>query len=131
AQRLRRDADAVERSGNVEGASESLLRADTLLQQAGSLDRNWAEPLVVRGEIAGKLSKLSKDPAAVGKFVETGIAYADSAVAIDPRDADAYELRGTIRLEPLARGFVQDPRAVDEVVRHAETDLREAIRLNP
>jgi len=131
AQRIRKDADSLERGGNVDGATRQLLGADTLLHAAEDLDRNWSEPLVVRGQVAAKLSKLTPDAGAAGKLIEAGLADADTAISVDPRNADAFELRGTLRVEPIVRGFVQEARATQALVELAEKDLREAIRLNP
>ncbi|HEX6627216.1 MAG TPA: serine/threonine-protein kinase, partial [Gemmatimonadaceae bacterium] len=131
AQRMRSDADSLERGGNVDGATNQLLGADTLLRQAEELDRNWAEPLVARGRIAFKLNKFKHDPAEAGKLIDAGVALADSALALDARNADALELRGTLRAELAGRGFVQDQRKIKDVLQLAENDLRAAIEINP
>jgi len=129
-QRIGKEAEDLERAGNVDGALKALAGADTLLGQAETLDGSSPEPLVVRGQLAAKRSKLTADPAAAGKLIETGIAYADSAIALDQRNADALELRGTLRVEPIARGFVQDQHQVKGLVELAEKDLRDAVAIN-
>jgi serine/threonine-protein kinase len=131
AQKMRNDADALEKGGNLDASAAQLLGADSLLREAQELDRNWAEPLVIRGLIAAKLSKQKKDPADAEKLLDTGLSVADSALAINERNADALELRGALRAEAVARGLVQDQRKIKEQVDLAEKDLRAAIEINP
>ena len=131
AERMRKDADASDQGGNTPGAQRQLFAADTLLTHAESLDPHWAEPIVLRGKIAGRLERMTTDAADAAKWIDIGIAHADRALAIDARDPDALELRGSLGVRPIARGFVKEQRKVDDLVRAAEKDLRAAIALNP
>jgi serine/threonine-protein kinase len=131
AEKLRKDANALDQGGNPQAASRQLLAADTLLAEAEARDPRWTEPVILRGLIAGRQEKLTNDQAEATKWIEAGIAHADSALAIDGRDADALELRGTLRLRPVARGLISDQRKIDDQVRVAERDLRAAIAVNP
>jgi TolB-like protein len=131
AEKMRKDADAIDRGGDPAGAAALLVTADTALAQAESLDPRWAEPIVLRGQIAARQERLARDPADAAKFIKIGIAHADRAIALDPRDADALELRGTLRVRPIVRGLVKDQREVDNIIRAAELDLRAAIATNP
>ena len=129
--KMRKEADSLDQAGNPAGAAEKLLSADTLLAQAESLDQQWAEPIVARGQVAARQVKLTRDPEPAKKLIEAGIGHADRALALDASNADALELRGTLRVTPVARGFVQDKRTVDDLLDRGAKDLSEAIAANP
>jgi eukaryotic-like serine/threonine-protein kinase len=131
AENLRKGADALDQAGNPAGASRQLLAADSLLVQAESLDPKWTEPLVLQGRIALRQERLSSDPAEATNWVNIGIAHEDSAIALNPRDADALEVRGTLRVRPITHGLVEDQRKVDDLIASSEKDLRLAIAVNP
>ena len=131
AEKARKDAAALEKSGNTAGAASTLAAADTILEQAESLDPRWTEPIVLRGVIAGRQERLTPDPAAAGKWIDTAISHADRAIALDARDADALELRGTLRVRKIGRGLARDRREVEDILRASEQDLRAAIASNP
>ena len=131
AERMRKDADASDQGGNTTGAQHQLLAADTLLTQAERLDPTWTEPIVLRGKIARRLALMTNDPGDAARWINVGLAHANRAVALDPRNADALELRGTLRVDPISRGFVADKREIDDRVAAAEKDLRAAIAANP
>jgi serine/threonine-protein kinase len=131
AEKMRKDAEALVQGGNPSSAAQKLLAADTLLVQAERLDPDWTEPMVLRGKIAYRQEQLTKDPTEAANWIAVAIAHADSAIAQDSRDADALELRGTVRLRPIVRGFVSDQRAIDDRMSQAEKDLRAAVAVNP
>ena len=131
AEKLRKDADALDQKGDAAGATQQLLAADSLLAQAEPLDPKWPEPIVARGQIALRQERMSNDPVEVARFIDGGMAHANRALAIDPRNADALELRGTLYTRPIANALVKDQRKIDDLLRSAEADLRSAIAINP
>jgi hypothetical protein len=131
AEKMRKDADSIDHAGNTAAAASQLLAADTLLTEAEALDAHWTEPIVLRGKIAGRLERMTTDPVEAARWIDIGIAHAGRALAIDARDPDALELRGSLRTRPIARGLVKEQRRVDDLKRAAEKDLRAAIAANP
>jgi eukaryotic-like serine/threonine-protein kinase len=131
AEKLRKDADALAQRGDPGGASRQLLSADTLLAEAESADPKWPEPIIARGQIALKQERMSNDPAEVARAIEVGMAHANRALALDPRNADALELRGTLYTRPIVNSLVKDQGKIDDLLRNAEKDLRASIGINP
>jgi serine/threonine-protein kinase len=131
AENLRKGADSLDKKGDSPGAARQLLAADTLLAQSEALDPQWTEPIVLRGKIAGRQEQLTNDPTKAAEWTKIGIDHADRAIALNPRDADALELRGMLRVWPIKRGFVKDQREVDDLLRLGQVDLRAAIAANP
>ncbi len=72
-----------------------------------------------------------REVAELTRAIDAGMAHANRALAIDPRDADALELRGTLQTRPIANALVNDKRKIDDLLRAAEKDLRAAIAINP
>jgi serine/threonine-protein kinase len=102
--------------------------ADTRLAEASGLDLSRALPWIRRGWISYNLSFFNlDDPGLVAARLDQGIAFADSALAREPRSAEAFALRGSLA-EHLA--FMLPGRA-KSVVRRAESDLRAALAADP
>jgi TolB-like protein len=102
ATRLMDDAeDAFDRGGHPASSRETLQQADSLLALAEVADPGWLRPLTGRAHAAYRMAWFAAsagDLAAVEELVEMGIAHADRALAVDPRNAQALEQRGTLRV---------------------------------
>ncbi|MEX2109504.1 MAG: protein kinase [Gemmatimonadaceae bacterium] len=129
-EKLRKDAEVLEHRDPA-GAARQLRAADTLFAQAEALDPKWAEPIILRGQIALRHEQMTRDPAEVAKQIDIGLAHANRAIALDPRDSDALELRGTLYTRPFINGLVHDQRKIDDLLRASEQDMRAAIASNP
>ncbi|HUH12191.1 MAG TPA: BTAD domain-containing putative transcriptional regulator [Longimicrobiales bacterium] len=86
-----------------EAAHRTLLRADSLLEQAARLDPSWKEPPLLRGWVAAeaaRLVELTTEPVDGELYVErarAGLGHAAMLLERDSLDAEALELRGTLR----------------------------------
>lgn len=130
AERLRKDGE--DRSaGDSVGAAAAFGTADSLLRVAQSRDATWSQPAVIGARIALRRAKLATSAPAITQWIDTGLADAQRALAIDPRNADALELRGALRYERFVRNLAATHDDEKELVRTAEADLLRATEINP
>ena len=119
-----RDAATALRShGGSAAAKRALDSADSLFAQAGALDRDWADPLVLRGWVAADRLELAENgsPDSLRVWFRQGVAQADRALELRPEDPSALEVRGTLRYRYwLATG------SASAQIDSAEHDLRAA-----
>ncbi|HEX8211696.1 MAG TPA: BTAD domain-containing putative transcriptional regulator [Longimicrobium sp.] len=110
-----------------EAAALGALRdADARLARAERADRAWARPTVLRGWIALQRGPLLHDPAA---GADTALAFAERALARQPGNPLALELRGTVFFTQAVGGVDSTGQAAR--VDAAERDLRAAVAAEP
>ncbi len=132
AEQMRKRADSLTAVGDTTGAvADAFDRADTLLAQAQALDPTWPDPLVLRGSVAYRRSRLLfDDPVRAEPWITKGMTLANEAIGLEPRNPDALELRGNLQywrwLLNLASG--RDERA--KLLQAAREDLEAATRIN-
>jgi TolB-like protein/tRNA A-37 threonylcarbamoyl transferase component Bud32 len=131
AERARRDAEAAAAAGDVKLATSRLEAADSLAAAAQALDARWAAPAVSRGFSALRYGRIDQDPAFLAPWLTKAIEHADQALKLDPRNADALELRGTARYIRIQFGLVPDEGERNALLSGAEADLRAATALEP
>ena len=131
AERIRRDGESAYQAGEAERAALLLGQADTLAALAQQADARWSEPATVRGWIAYRLARWSRDRGAADTLLARAVSLADSALAADPRDADALELRATSHLVRVQLGLAPGQREVDRLTALARQDADAATRANP
>jgi serine/threonine-protein kinase len=129
AENANKDADRLVAAGDPQSALQRLAVADSLAARAAERDTRWVEPLVKRSALALAQAKVEREPSQVAARIAAGLAQADAAIAVDPRSADAYELRGTLKYLRLDRGLVPDQRETDKVLADAERDVRQALAI--
>src|SRR5262249_35541224 len=128
--------DEVRLRTGAGSAADRLVFADSLAAQAEREDANWAEPIVLRGWAAYRLASVpwraSPMQGVTGgvttqEWLRRAQAHANRALNLQPNDAAALELRGTVLYRMW---FVQgrtDSTGVS--LRDAERDLRAAAQL--
>ncbi len=127
---VRKDAERVVASDRATGVRQ-LDEADSLFALAAERDAKWSEPHVRRGFVALRRAVLEPRLPDKATWIDAGLAYADKALAIAPRSADALELRGTLRYHRYARDLVADPDEKAALLQAAEADLVKATEINP
>ncbi len=130
AERMQQEAEELEQLGDTAGVMTTYAKADTLLAEAESLDPNWIEPVVARGEWAYRVAKMLAN--LPGSFTVsellTALYHAERAADLDPDDPAALELRGKIRLDMSEKYTLADPAELRDA---AERDLRGAVAVDP
>jgi serine/threonine-protein kinase len=132
-QKYLRDALASLARGDAGAAVEAFGLADEALSRAEALDTtgSWSQPVVSRGRVAYERFPLSESlPEAVGAL-DAAVALADSALAMEPNNAAALELRGTARYRRWLSRLDDDPDVRDQLLAGARSDLEQSVRLEP
>jgi serine/threonine-protein kinase len=113
--------------------SEEYRAADSLYAEAERADPDWAVPLVQRGLLSDLLAQVAigNDPGQALSWLNAGIQYVDRALGSDPRNADAYLVRGKLAYMKWRMGLLADLRESDQVFQQALADLGEARELDP
>jgi TolB-like protein len=126
--RLRKEGDA---KGTDPAALVLYASADSLLADAHRRDGKWSEPLVRRAQIALRRASIEKTADARRSSYDAGIAQADSALLIAPRNPDALEVRGTLRYKKYLAQLFASPAEGASMLNAAEQDLLKATEVNP
>jgi eukaryotic-like serine/threonine-protein kinase len=133
AEQVSAGADPLIDAGDNAAAGRHLAQADSILARAETADPQWATPIVKRGWLAYRQSRLaaSLDKGYYAEWTERGLAHAERALKLRPDDSDGLELRGTLRywrwLLNLAPGGAESAKLLAD----AEQDLQRAVSLNP
>jgi serine/threonine-protein kinase len=129
-------AQKAQKDAAARGTSDSLAAAhyaesDSLLARAEAIDPAWFSPIVLRARAAYSRSLLEREPRQADKWLQIGLAHAERALRANPQNADALEVRGTLRFRRFNRGLEPDPAVAERLIEAARTDLENATRINP
>ncbi|MBL0179484.1 MAG: hypothetical protein IPP98_10225 [Gemmatimonadetes bacterium] len=127
AERLRKQAAAAK------GDSVLLIRAqaDTLLAQAEALDPKWPDPIIGRARLAYETSRRNQDPLDAKAPIDAGLAHINRALALQPQDPNALELRGNLQYWRYLLKVDAEKEKIDALKLAARADLEKATELNP
>ena len=133
AEQARKQAEAlVAKQDTTSAVARAFDQADTLYAQAHLADPKWTEPLVGRATLGYRRSRLvGVDGLAAKPWIAKGEKYAEEALALDPRDPDALEVRGTLRYWSWLLSLEPDPAAAKTLVANAQSDLETAVKVRP
>ncbi|MGH7470529.1 MAG: hypothetical protein ACRENP_21500 [Longimicrobiales bacterium] len=121
-------ADVFVKSSDLTGASRALTEADSLLKQAETVDANWIEPVIRRGWLAYRQSRLvGMNRDGYVRWIDQGLQHADRALARDTASADARELRATLIYWRYLLNLVGSPADAIKLRDEAESGFRAAI----
>jgi len=131
AERERKRSSALFRDGDVGGSIAGLSQADSILETAEAVDRDWLEPIVLRAQIAQQLVRVVENEPEARRWVDVAIQHADRALAEDPGEARALEARGAARLRYWLRHQPADRSEADRIFAAARSDLERATQADP
>jgi serine/threonine-protein kinase len=129
-ERFRKEARRFALVDSGDAARRSLTLADSAFARAESLDPRWPEPILGRAWLALNQVVPTRDNLVRDELIGVGLGHADRALALDARNAEALELRGTLRYLKRYLNLAPDPTEAATLLRTAESDLREATRLD-
>ena len=130
-ERARKAAEELITHDDMAGAFQAFQRADSILARAEATDAQWVEPIVLRGQIAYRRSRLAQDAHERVEGIETGVSHVERALGLGPNQPKALELRGTLRYWRWLLHVTPDPAARDDLLRGAQQDLEAAVQADP
>jgi eukaryotic-like serine/threonine-protein kinase len=132
AEQQRKAAELAASAGEALEAGRHFMAADSLAVVAVAGDPAWNAPLVFRGRIAYRRSRLAvNNPLAADPYIAAGLALADTVLQRDPSDPDALELRGSLRYWRWLLRLESDKTAAQALLDGARADLEASTRLAP
>jgi serine/threonine protein kinase/DNA-binding SARP family transcriptional activator/tetratricopeptide (TPR) repeat protein len=127
ARRIAFESDSLTRAGERAKAIRKADEADSSFAVVQKMDEYWVEPRIGRARLAYATART------VGAFdslhapwVASGLAHASAAVELEPNDARALEIRGTLRYWQWLTGVARDTTAAAALLLLAEQDLTAA-----
>jgi serine/threonine-protein kinase len=128
---LRRNGESRMAAGERAAGNAAFESADSAFAAAEQFDRRWSEPVTRRAALAYQRSRYEpRDPRAIAPWVELAIGHADRALAIDPNDTDALEMRGTARYFGVLSNLSVNEQERMASLKQAQADLERATDLN-
>ena len=128
---IRRTGERAFAAGDAAGAIRAASQADSLAALAESADPRWADAPVLRGYVAVLDSRARTNRVERGARLRDGLGYANRALALNPGDATALGLRGTLRYQLFRLNLDTDPTRQTALLDSAQADLESAVRIDP
>lgn len=126
------DAGVLAAAGDREGAGRALDSADSLLAAAEQKDAGWLDPVVKRGWLAYRRSRLGgMDRTQSATWIEQGLEHAGRAFARDTADAGVQELHATLVYWKYLLNLAGSPEESGQLYDAAEAGFRAAIAADP
>ncbi len=132
ADQARKRADSLAAAGDTAGLNREFRAADSLAELAEHLDQKWIDPVIMRGTVAYRRSRLSgDDPPQAGKWIDVGMGHVQRALALDANNPDALELRGNLQYWRWLLNLEPDAAKAKALLKAAQQDLETAVRIRP
>jgi TolB-like protein len=128
-----KDAADAFQAGDPEAFVAALESADAELAAAQESAPEWAEPLILRSQVAYEWNPLAGSLDELLEMMNESADYADEALRLDPNNAAALERRGTATYRKwfTLRGQQTDRAEIEDMFESARTDLERAETIDP
>ena len=126
-----RDARNLAAQDSIAAARAHLARADSIFGVAEHLDPKWPQPILARAALAQGQLPRTTDNLERGELIARGLGHVERALALDPQNAEALELRGTLRYMKRFYNLAVDPTEAASLLRTSEQDLATSTKLDP
>ena len=132
AEQLRKSGDAAMAQNDTAAMNRAFGQADSLLGIAEKADDQWPDPIVARAFISYRRSRFpGLDPYSAKEWITQGMAHAGRALALDPDNPDALEVRGNLQYWTWLLGLEPDNAKAHALLLSARADLQKATERNP
>jgi len=129
---MSRAGDSARAAGDTTSMLRNFSRADSTLVRAAALDPKWPAIPTLRGSIDYRTSRFySDDQLRTNQWIAKGMAHADQALQLAPKDADALELRGTLLYWRWLEATEPDPVKAKALLDASRKDLETATEISP
>lgn len=114
------------------GAERRMETADSLLARATSQSPEWSVPATRRGWLDYQRARWGGfDRSAIPDLLAQAQQHANEALARNPQDADALELRATVKYWSYLLNLTSEPGEARRLLEDAETDFHAATQADP
>jgi len=128
---IRRSGERALAAGDAAAAILAARQADSLAGQAELADPHWIDAAVLHGYVALLDSRARTERAERAARLRDGLGYANRALGLNPADAAALALRGTLRYQLFRLNLDTDPARHAALLDSAQADLEAAVRTDP
>ena len=130
AQTMAAGIDSLAAAGDPDGAARETRRVDSMFARVEQMDGKWVSPIVQRAWLDYKQARRASDKSGYAAWIDPGLAHAERAIALEPNDADALEVRGTLRYLKWLANIATDQTEAARLLAGAEQDLRASVEAN-
>jgi len=128
---IRRNGEASFAAGNAAAALAAIREADSVLTDAEDADARWAEVAIQRGQVALLASRAMTEKRDRAARLRDGLGHAARALTLDPSNATALALRGTLRYQLWRLNLESDAARQQQLLDSAQADLETAVNNDP
>ena len=131
AEKVRKTAEAAAARNDTVERNRGFAAADSLLTVAEARDPRWIDPVIARGLVAYRRSRLFGRGDVIHPWIREGLGHVERALALDAKHPDALELRGNLRYWGWLQGIEPDAAKGRVLLADAQKDLEAATEVNP